>query len=109
MSVTILQGTTPLLTTYVEGYDLTNAKAIHVAIVNKGRVFVFDKNRITVAYDGQDTSLMVHLTQEDTLRLRGDKAKLQVRWKGTDDEVYGTDPDYEADIVIKEVYDKAVI
>ena len=109
MSVIVLQGTTPLLTTYVEGYDLTNTKAIRLSIKNQGRVFVFDKNRITAVYDGQDTALMVHLTQEDTLRLRGNKAKLQVRWKGADDEVYGTDPDYEADIIVKEVYDKAVI
>lgn len=102
----MLPGTTPYISIEVEGTDLTNARDIFVSFKNQGRVFTFSGDRVTAALDNENTILVVHLTQEESLKFSGDTAGIQVKWKDQNGEVYGTET---CIFPIDEVYYKAVI
>lgn len=103
----MLQGTTPFLTMTVEGADLTDATEIIFSIKNCGRVMNFSKDRIAMSKDGDDTVLVVHLQQEETLNLYNNFFTVQVRWKDQNGEVHGAECDDM--IPISEAFYKEVI
>lgn len=87
----IAQGATPYLMITVEGFDLTDAAAISVAIRGASRLLNLDQSRITATTDGTDSLLAVHLTQEETLSLAPTTATVQVRWRDAENEAHTTE------------------
>ena len=79
----IRQGTTPAIEITAIGEQITEA-TVYVTIA-QGDVQITKTNRrndpsITVEPAGDDTKIVVILSQADTLRLRPGAGKVQVRW-----------------------------
>lgn len=87
----IAQGATPYLMITVDGYDLTGAAAIMVTLRASSTCLNLDMERVTVTSDGQESLLVVHLTQEETLALSAVSATVQVRWRDAEDEAHTTE------------------
>ena len=87
----IAQGATQYLMITVEGYDLSDAAAVFVTLKALSRVVNLDQTRITVTSDGNESLLVVHLTQEETLSLTPNTVTVQVRWRGANDEAHTTE------------------
>jgi hypothetical protein len=87
----IAQGATPYLMITVEGYDLTDAAAVSVAIRGVSRLVNLGQERVTITTDGTYSLLVVHLTQEETLSLAPTTATIQVRWRDAEDEAHTTE------------------
>lgn len=102
----IVQGTTPYLMLRIQGYDLSKAAVVLVTIFNGRQEYNFQGDRVSVTADGNDTLLMVHLTQEDTLALTPKAGRLQVRWRDGQNEAYATEI---ASVDIGNVLHKGVI
>lgn len=88
--VIMSQGTTPTLVLVVDESDLTQAR-IKVTIEQNGRQINFSNDRIESMLDDQNTILMIHLTQRETLDLRPTEGDVQVRWVNPDGEAYITE------------------
>ena len=86
----IAQGATPYLMITIEGFDLTDARAIKVTIKTPDRMINLDKDRVTVASDNNESLLVVHLTQEETLSLSPCAASVQIRWRDANNESHTT-------------------
>ena len=84
------QGTTPTLAFKIRGHDLSGAAAIVVTLRQGTRLYNFDQDRLVVV-GGDASTILLHLTQEETLALRVGGIALQVRWVNPDGEAYTTD------------------
>lgn len=70
--------TTPTHTLTVEGVDLTNATGVWVTYENAyGGFTITDAD---VSLDGEDTVIVVELTEKQTASLSTGKARVQVNW-----------------------------
>lgn len=79
----MIRGTTPSHILTIEGYDLTGTR-IYVTL-SSGRSKVTKTNEdLTVSYENETTSILLFLTQEDTLGLPTGTAEIQVRWIDSD-------------------------
>lgn len=78
------QGTTPYLVFQIEG-DLSEADHIVVTLRQGNVQLNLDKERVTVETEGELSSLIVHLTQEETLRFEEGRAQAQVRWTANEE------------------------
>ena len=89
--IVLSQGTTPYLSLLIRGYDLSNAGAIMLTIVSASGTLNLNAERITVTadFDG-NSSLDVHLTQQETLGIAPGIATIQLRWRDSDGEAYAT-------------------
>lgn len=84
-------GTTPYISLYIEDFDLTEAEALHVTLQQNAVQLDLTGDRIAVTADDNGSSLIVHLTQEETLAFKPLDVEIQVRWRDTDDEAYSTE------------------
>lgn len=85
------QGTTPYLQ-FAIADDLSDASAIYFT-VRQGNTLVINLtgDRITSTVDDDTTTVTVHLTQQETLKLdENKKVHIQVRWRDSDDEAHAT-------------------
>lgn len=73
------QGTTPTYTLVVDDYDLTD-KTVFVTISRKDKDITLTGDRLTVAYDGNSSTIAFRLTQRETFALPLGKAEVQVRF-----------------------------
>lgn len=87
----IAQGATPYLVITIEGYDLSDAAAVVVTLLDKKRVFNLNKNRVSISSNGSDSILTVHLTQTETLALMPNSVMIQVRWRDAGGEAHTTE------------------
>lgn len=89
---TIAQGTTPYLQ-FAVAADLSNASVIYFTVKQGNTILInLTGNRITTTVEEDITTLTVHLTQEETLKLdENKKAYIQVRWRDSEDEAYETE------------------
>lgn len=87
----IAQGATPYLMMTIEGFDLSSAAAIMVTLRMSVTCINLDMERVTVTSDGQESLLVVHLTQEETLALSAGPMTVQVRWRDAEGEAYTTE------------------
>lgn len=87
----IAQGATPYLMITVEGYDLTDAAAVCVTLRALSRIINLSGSRVTITSDGEESLLVVHLTQEETLSLTPNTVTVQVRWRGANGEAHTTE------------------
>jgi hypothetical protein len=84
----ITQGATPVILITVDGCDLSNADEIVVTAKTRVGIRNFTKERISVAYEGSDSMLAIHLTQSESLTMHPKNALFQVRWRNPDGESY---------------------
>lgn len=75
----MIRGTTPSHILTIEGYDLTETR-VYVTL-SSGFVRITKTNEdLAIAYENETTSILLFLTQEDTLGLPTGDAEVQVRW-----------------------------
>lgn len=70
--------------------DLTDAESIFVTLKQNATRIDLTGDRITVTADDGGSSLIVHLTQAETLAFKPLDVEIQVRWKDSDGEAYAT-------------------
>ncbi len=87
----IAQGATPYVMLFVEGYDLRDAEGIMLVIKTQEKALFFDRERVTVTGDGNESLVMVHLTQQETLSISPGRADTQLRWRDGNNESYTSD------------------
>lgn len=89
----IIRGTTPSYTISVNGIDLKKIKSIYITFGQNGKeLFTIREDNVTVNTD--DSTLAIHLTQEQTLKFdnRESVAQMQIR-------LYGEDGNAEANTI----------
>lgn len=89
--INIGQGTTPYLQLAISGYDLGSAEVIYLTIEQGNISLNLTGDRVIATVMNGDTTLTVHLTQEETLQFRNGRATIQVRWRNSDNEAYETE------------------
>ena len=103
----MIRGTTPTYTFEIDGYDLTGCTAY--VTVKRNTTSVTKTNTdgsVIIIGDSQGTTLLVTLTQEDTLALKAGDAKVQVRWIDQNGTAWATEI---ADITVGRVLLEKVI
>lgn len=71
--------TTPTVELVIEGIDLTGCE-VYVTLSQQGSEITTTIGDGDMAYDGEDTTITVAYTQEETARLTEGRAKVQVNW-----------------------------
>ena len=99
------QGTTPALLLRVKGKDLTGCN-VFASIKAGMRVITKTGSDLEMDTDDDDTLVLCHLTQEDTLPLSEGEADVQVRFINSDGVAEATS---KAKITIESVIYKKVI
>ena len=84
----IAQGATPYIMLFVECFDLTSAEGIILVLKTQEKTLLFNKERLTVTEDGNESLVLVHLTQKETLSISSGKAETQLRWRDESGENY---------------------
>ena len=72
------RGTTPAIPLIVESADLT-AWTVYVTFTNAGNTLTVTNDRIEMEYANGNTTIMVPLTQEETLSFKVGACEIQVR------------------------------
>ena len=87
----MMQGTTPYLFCRIKERNLGQAEVIVITFKQGGRLWNYGMDRITIVEASDDASVLaIHLTQEETLSIRPQRFRLQVRWRNADGEADGT-------------------
>ena len=73
------QGTTPVYTLTVSGYDLTD-KTVYVSVRARGQLITKTNDDLSMAYGDGATTIAFQLSQEETLSLQLGQAEVQVRF-----------------------------
>lgn len=97
------RGTTPTITFAFEGMTFEHCK-LDATLSQGDTLIVFENPEVTV--DGDDCTVNLRLTQEDTLSLQNGRATIQFRWV---DELGNADASDKYPIVIKDVQHDGVI
>lgn len=84
------QGTTPIYTLAVSGYDLTD-KTVFVAISSRGRRIIKTGDALSIAYGNEASTIAFCLTQQETLSLGLGQAEVQMRFIDSDGIAKATD------------------
>lgn len=71
--------TTPIEQLTVEGIDLSTAE-IYVTIKNDNKKLTFTGDRLDVEFDGNDTIIRLHLTQQESGSFAVGGLLVQVNW-----------------------------
>ena len=90
--IVLSQGTTPYLSLLIPGYNLSDAGAIMFTVKHKAGTLDIAEDPIDVTADTDGSTLIVHLTQEETLGVAPGIAPFQLRWRDSDGESYITRP-----------------
>ena len=99
------QGTTPALTLNVEGVDLTD-KTVFVTIRCGNYIMTVSGDDVAVSYAEGVSTVIIRLTQQQTLRMKESTATVQIRFV---DENGNADATNKADFDVKSVLYRAVI
>lgn len=78
----MIRGTTPDYVLTLPGIDL-DGMTVYVTIEQKGREITLTGDALTVASDGEDSTIAFMLTQEQTLAFAEGKASVQVKFIDT--------------------------
>ena len=73
------QGTTPVYSLIVTGYDLTD-KTVFVSVSSRGRRITKTGDELSIAYGDGASTIAFSLTQEETFSLVLGQAEVQVRF-----------------------------
>ena len=84
------QGTTPIYTLNVHGYDLTD-KTVYVAIKARGKLIVLTNDRLSIGYYNGVSAIVFTLSQEETLSFGTGQGEVQVRFIALDGTAKATD------------------
>ena len=84
------QGTTPSVVFEIRGYDLTDA-TIYVSFKRGNDVLTKTGNDIACSYDGEISTVVCSLTQEETLAIRAGAVVTQIRFIYSNGQAYATE------------------
>lgn len=80
----MIRGTTPPITLYVEGYDLTG-KTVEIYLKCIGKDLIEKTgDDLEIAYENEESVIQFSLSQEETLAMRTGFVTIQVRWIDAD-------------------------
>lgn len=102
----MIQGSTPVLPIRLKDRDLTDAQAVIVTLRKDGRNHNFDLSRLAVVRDGDDSIILLHLREAETLAIAPGRVGIQLRWKDAGGEKHTTKPQL---LTQWEAYCKAVM
>lgn len=99
------QGTTPVYTLVIDGYDLTD-KTVFVTLKGQTTIVTKTGEDLSVVYEEGASTIAFRLTQEETLSFSPQRARIQVRFIDSNGVALATDT---AEVDIKPVLLKKVI
>lgn len=77
----MIRYTTPALPLEIEGIDLTQQQDVYVSIVQGGKELRKSGNALTISFDGESTTIVVTLSQEETASFKERlSVAVQVNW-----------------------------
>ena len=87
MNYPVRQGATPPLVFIIEGHDLTD-KTVRMTFCAQGKeIMVKENDDLYITYDGGVSTIVMRLTQEETLNLPLGSVQVQAKWIGQDGDV----------------------
>ena len=86
----MVQGTTPTYTLEIDDYDLTES-SVFVTIKSGCQIVTKTGSDLTIEFDGEMSTVMFSLTQEETIKFEVGNAKVQVRFINADGEAFATE------------------